>query len=313
MTELIRQVDRCQRLLGDHLAAAVGVFGSAALGVIDLPPLTAAGRIAPAQIRAAATVFWCMNVEGAGLPAVVDALADALWDGRIQLPLGNAATRLMDYRRERDQHRFTAGERRAIYDRLFGAPTGFPEQWMALVGGLSELGRAPADVGTGELTARISVTALELAQGLSDRAVGIVAFAGREIVAHVQAALDLLRDPELSRALGGGGIWQIVRLHAPALLGRAVDPTPHIERAQAGLAILEWIAARAVGLEAGALAIGRAEPVVRAADTWRAARAVPLPAGALPAPVESVPGAGGSLPAPAVSAPGAGSAPEAPA
>jgi hypothetical protein len=283
MTDLIRQVDRCQRLLGDHLAAAIQVFGSGVLGVIDLPPLTTAGRIAPAQLRAAATLFWCMCVEAAGLPALVDALADALWDGRLQLPIGGAGTRLMDYRRERDHHRFTADERRAIYDRLFGASTGFPEQWMALVNGLSELGRAPVDVGTGELAARISITALELAQGLSDRAVGIVGFAGREIVAHVQAALDLLRDPELSRALGGGGIWQIIRLQAPALLGRAVDPTPHIDRAQAGMTILEWVAARSSALEAGSLAIGRADPVVRAADTWRAAGAVPVPAGTMPA------------------------------
>ncbi|HET7503910.1 MAG TPA: hypothetical protein VFK02_22970 [Kofleriaceae bacterium] len=270
MTDLIRQVDRCQRLLGDHLAAAVQVFGSAALGVIDLPPLTSAGRIAPAQLRAAATLLWCSCVEAAGLPALVDALVDALWNGRIQLPIGAAGARAMEYRRDRDHHRFTADERRAIYDRLFGAPTGFADHWSALVDGLSALGRAPADVGTGGLVARISVTALELAQGLSDRSVGIVGFAGREIVAHVQAALDLLRDPELARTLGGS-VWQIVRQHAPALLGHAIDPTPHLDRARAGLAILEWLAAHAPALEAGSLAIGRADPVVRAAETWRAA------------------------------------------
>src|ERR1044071_95336 len=114
MTDLIRQVERCQRLLGDHLAAAIQVFGSAALGVIDLPSLTTAGQIAPPQLRAAATLLWCMCVEQAGLPGFVDARADALWDGRMQLPIGDAATRLMEYRRERDHHRFSADERRAI-------------------------------------------------------------------------------------------------------------------------------------------------------------------------------------------------------
>jgi hypothetical protein len=282
MSDLIRQVDRCQRLLGDHLAAAIQVFGSAALGVIDLPPLTATGRIAPAQVRAAATLMWCMCVERAGLPELVDALADALWDGQMQLPIGDATSRVMHYRRERDHHRFTADERRAIYDRLFGSETGFPEHWTTLIDGLSDLGRTPADVGTGGIAARVSITALELAQGLSDRAVGIVGFAGREIVAHIQAAFDLLKDPELSHALGGGGIWQIVRTHAPRLLGRVLDPTVHLDQAKAGLTILEWIAARSAELEAGSLAIGRADPVVRAADTWRAAGAMRVPAGTVP-------------------------------
>lgn len=289
MTDLIRQVDRCQRLLGDHLAAAIQVFGSAALGVIDLPPLTAAGRIAPAQVRAAATLLWCMCIEQAGLPELVDALADALWEGRVQLPIGDATTRVMQYRRERDHHRFTADERRAIYDRLFGAASGFPEQWMAVVDGLSEIGGTPTDVGIGGTAARVSFTALELAQGLSDRAVGIVAFAGREIVAHIQAASDLLRDAELARALGGSGLWHIIRMHAPALLGRALDPTVHVDQAKAGLTILEWIAARSSGLETGSLAIGRADPVVRAADTWRAAGAFQVPAGAEAAPTALVP------------------------
>jgi len=282
MATLIRQLDRCQHLLADHLGAAVQVFGSAALGVIDLPPLVAAGRLAPAQLRAAATLFWCACVEEAGVPGLVDALADAVWDGRMPLVLGDAATRLVDYRRERDHHRFTADERRAIYGQLFGAATGFPAQWLALIDALCELGGAPRDAGTGAIAARIGVAAQALAQGLSDRAVGIVAFAGREIVAHIRAALDLLHDGELARALGGGGAWQIIRLHAPVLLGHAVDPAPHVDQARAGLAILEWLAARAAAIEAGALAIGRGDPVVGAAEAWRAAGALRLP----PAPLE---------------------------
>lgn len=270
MTTLIRQIDRCQHLLADHLAAAIQVFGSAALGVIDLPSLTAPGRVAPPQLRAAATLYWCMCVEDGGLLAFVDALADAVWDGRMQLAIGDGGTHLVQYRRERDEHRFTKDERRAIYDRLFGEATEFPAQWRTLIDGLCELGSMPLDVGAGPVTARIGVTAHALAQSLSDHAIGIVGFAGREIVAHVRAALDLLHDPEISRALGGGGVWQILRLHAQALLGHPVDPTRDIDRAQAGLAILEWIAARSSALEAGSLVVRRGDPVVRAANTWRA-------------------------------------------
>lgn len=271
MTTLSHQLDRCQHLLADHLAAAIQVFGSAALGVIDLPSLVAPGRAAPAQLRVAATLYWCMCVEDAGLPGFVDALADALWDGRLRIPIVDGGTHLSEYRRDRDEHRFTRDERRAIYDRLFGDSTGFPDQWRTLIDGLRELGRMPLDIGAGPLQARINVTAQELAQGLSDRAVGIVAFAGREIVAHVRAAIDLLHDPDLSRALGGGGMWQIIRLHAPAVLGHPIEPARFIDRAQAGLAILEWVAAKAAAIEIGALVIGRADPVVGAANRWYAA------------------------------------------
>jgi hypothetical protein len=268
---LISQVDRCQHLLADHLAAAVQVFGSAALGVIDLPPLSAPGRVAPAQLRAAATMYWCMCVDNAGLLDFVDALADAVWEGRLLLPNGDGATRLAEYRRERDDDRFTKGERRTIYDRLFGGD--FPAQWDSLIDELCELGSMPVELGTGSVMARISVAAQALAQGLSDRAIGIVAFAGREIVGHVRAALQLMRDPEIGGGLGGGGVWQIIRHHAPTLLGHPVSSGTHVERAQAGLTILEWLAARASAIEAGALVVGRADPIVRAAVTWRAAGA----------------------------------------
>ncbi|MBX3160380.1 MAG: hypothetical protein KF773_30730 [Deltaproteobacteria bacterium] len=267
MSDVLRQVERCDRLLGDHLAAAVQVFGAAALGVIDLPPLEAPGRLVRPQLRAAATLFWCAQVEGAGVPEIVDALAEAMWTGRWAVSFGATADRLMRYRRG-GEDRFSRDERKAIYERLFGEGTDFPAHWRALVGDLVEIERAPLDRGIGDVIARVQVTARELAQGLSDRAIGITGFAGREIVAHVREALALLRDPDLARALGGGGAWQIVRQHAPWLLGRPIDPLPALDRAQAGLTLLEWIAARADGLDA--VLIGRADPVVRAASRWRA-------------------------------------------
>jgi hypothetical protein len=271
MTALIRQVDRCQHLLADHLAAAIQVFGSGALGIVDLPSLAAPGRVAPAQLRAAATLYWCMCVEDAGLPGFVDELADAVWDGRVNLPIGDAGSRIAEYRRQREDRRFTRDERSAIYDHLFGDATDFPAQWQAMVDGLCDLATMAADLGTGAVTSRIAIAMQALAQGLSDRAVGIVAFAAREIVAHVRAALALLNDPELARALGGGGVWQIIRLHAPVVLGHALDPGPAIDRAQAGMTILEWVAGKASAIEAGSVAVGRGDPVVRAAITWRAA------------------------------------------
>jgi len=271
MTDVLRQVERCDRLLGDHLAAALQTFGQAALGVIDLPSLAEPGQIARPQLRAAATLFWCAQVEEAGLPAFVDALAEAAWTGRITMTLGPVTDRLVRYHRGRDE-RFSPEERRTIYDRLFGAETGFPGQWDTLVTALGELGNAPLDRGVNDLVTRIQMTAIDLAHGLSDRAIGITGFAGREIVAHIRAALDLLRDPDLARAFGATGPWQVIRQSASWLLGRAIDPLPFLDRAQSGLLILEWIAARAATLDGSALLVGRDDPVVRAASRWRAAR-----------------------------------------
>ena len=69
----------------------------------------------------------------------------------------------------------------------------------------------------------------------------------------MRAALSLLHDPELARALGGGGVWQIVQLHAPEVLGHSLASSAAIDRAQTGLAIIEWIAARTSAIEAGSL------------------------------------------------------------
>ncbi|MFT3696816.1 MAG: hypothetical protein QM831_26985 [Kofleriaceae bacterium] len=270
MASLVHQLDRCQHLLADHLSAAIQVFGSAALGVIDLPSLVSPGQLAPPQVRAASTLYWCKCVEEAGLPEFVDALADALWTGRLPLNVGDAGSRLASYRRVDD--RFSADERHAIYDRLFDGA--FDEQWRALIDALCELGAMAQDLGTGPQTARIAAAAQVVAQGLSDRAVGIVGFAGREIVDHVRAAIDLLHDPELARALGGGGIWQIIRLHAPIVLGHPIDPAGPLARAESGQKIIEWLAARSGVIDAGALRVGRGDPVLRAAAEWQAAGAV---------------------------------------
>jgi hypothetical protein len=274
-TEL--EVERCERLLGDHLLAALQRFGGAALGVIDLPPIAANGSLVPAQIRAAATLFWAMNVEAAGIPGFVDALAQGLVEGRLLLPLTGGADKLMAYWRERTE-RFSAEERIALYRRLFGGPGQLGDAFLPK---LDELARLIAEVRRSErgerraLTARANVVARDLAALLSDRSVGITGFAAREIIAHVRAALALLRDPDIAVTLGGVGIWQAIRAHSGSIMGRAIDPTPHVDRARAGLAILEWLADSAPALEGGEARIEGERRLIDAAEMWRSATGAP--------------------------------------
>src|SRR5438128_1371966 len=87
-----------ERLLALHLAAAVQRFGGAALGVVDLPPLTD-GPLDPAQLRVGAALYWCMAVEQAGLLAAVEKLAADFRTGGVDLAQGATAERLLAFAR----------------------------------------------------------------------------------------------------------------------------------------------------------------------------------------------------------------------
>lgn len=263
---------RAQRLLDTHLEAAVRRFGPNALGVIDLPPLSGA-PLDGDQVRVAATLLWAREVEAAGLPGFVEALAEGLVRGTLLLPLTTGGDRLMRYWRGRGE-RFTADERQAIYTRLFGDPaaTGagaadFAAAFDGWLRWLSHLGRLPQNLDTTHARARAQAAGRAVAQLLSDRAVGMAAFAARDIVANVREAIDILRDPDIATVLGGSP-WQILRMHAPQVLGRRVDPDRHLARAEAGQLLLSWLADHAAALTGAAIAIARDDSVVAAAERW---------------------------------------------
>ena len=267
-------LDRADALLARHLTAALARFGAPALGVIDLPPLPVGTGLSADQIRAAATLYWLSEIEEAGLPAFVEALAEVVFDGRLPLPLTTGAGRLMEYHRGRHE-RFDAGERRALYARLFGDGDGtgtFGPSMRSLCRLLSELGRAPRDQGTATLGARINVVARDLAEWLSAHGTGISGFAAREIVADVREALAILRDPDLVHALGGVGIpvFTLIQMNAAQVLRREIHPRPHLDRATAGLTVLAWLADSAAMLEEGRATVRPEDPLVGAAETWLA-------------------------------------------
>lgn len=267
---LAADLDRCERLLAFHLNEAIARFGAAALGVLDLPPITG-GALSAAQLRVAAVLLWAKHVDLAGLLAFMDALAEGVTRGTLPLPLGGAARRLVDWHRGREE-RFGADERQGLFERTFG-PDGEPVtnpiagQLEALVSAFVDLAHAPVGRSTQHFQARINVIARDLAGMLSDRAVGMAAWAARDLVGQIRTALDILRDKEVAAALGGSP-WTIVRDYAPDLLGRSVDPTPHLALASAGLRIVTWLAESAAALEQGTARVTPDDPVVSAALSW---------------------------------------------
>lgn len=266
----------CDRLLAAHLADVERGFGPSGLGVIDLPPLHS-GALVGGQIRVVATLYWARELEQAGVLPFVEALADAVVTGTWLAPLGAAIHPLIALRRRRDQ-RFTRPERQALFDRIFGGPgsgIGFDESLKALADALSAIGREPADQGIAHLQARAAEAARMVGAAASAGGVGIAAFAARDIVDQIRSALGILQHPDVVRALGGGGPWQILARHAPMALGRTPDVTRSLARARAGLSLIEWVAREADGLERGRPRLARNTPVIAAAEAWLASTGGP--------------------------------------
>jgi hypothetical protein len=274
----------CEHLLDQHLSAVERVFGGHGLGVIDLPALGPEPIVA-AQLRVAAALLWCRELELVGLLPLVEALAEALARGELALPLGRALQRLVPFWKERDE-RLSAPERHAIYRRVFegssdeAGPLSPPSsrsavradaELEALVDTLLALGRSARDEEPSGLRAQLALRARELGYLLSERAVGIAAFAARDIVAQIQQALELLREPELGQVLGGGDPWTLLARWGPRLLGRAPNVSSHFARAEAGRTLLGWIADNAARLDGAARRVERAHELVHAAERWRGA------------------------------------------
>jgi hypothetical protein len=130
---------RCQALLAAHLGEALSRLGAGAIESIDLPPL-GPEAVQPAQLRVAAALYFCREMERAGLPVIVEALAERLARGSIALDLEPAtAERLGRYHAARHE-RFARAERLALYERVLD--TSAESAMSALVIALSDIGRA---------------------------------------------------------------------------------------------------------------------------------------------------------------------------
>lgn len=253
-------VDGSERLLALHLSAAVRRFGTAVLGLVDLPAIEQA-RPSRAELGVAAVLLWARHVDEAGLLDVVDALAEGVVRGTLPLPVqGPAVRKLVQWRRRPD--RFVVEERHALYERVIGE---LDARIADLVEVLVAIGRSGRSDSIGHLQVRAGVIGHELAAELTARATGIAAFAARDIVQQVRDALAVLTDTDVAQALGGGSPWTLVARHAPRLVHRPVNTARAVARAMAGRELVEWLARNVDHLVAGTVMPTAGDPVVRAA------------------------------------------------
>ena len=230
-----------ERLSALYLHAAVRRLGAGALGIIDLPPLSE-GRLEPGQLRVGATLYWCAQIERAGLLTAAEQLARRVRSG---LPIGpTALARWNRFLRSREDH-FTPEERQHLYTRLFDAT--FDEAFSRF-GELLDAAAGDRHIDVHTRT-RVSLVAQEVGQLVSGRAVGIAGFAAREILVDLRAAWGLFQDRELQALLGVTTGWEAVRV----VSGRAgtVPPDRANLLAESGRSMLAWIADNAESLASG--------------------------------------------------------------
>ncbi|MDD9931998.1 MAG: hypothetical protein OXT09_00265 [Myxococcales bacterium] len=270
----IHQLGACQDLLAEHRLALANTYGSAGLDLIALPPLRG-GALVPAQLRAAAVMYWAMEVERAGILPFVEALVSHVVRGRWLLQISSGMGAIMGFHRDRREH-FDVGQRAELYSRLFGGAGssdlnhGFEGAMRTLATTLADIGRQALRESTLHLQVRASIQARQLAGLLGARAGGVVGFAAQDIVGRVAQARDVLRQRDVALALGGGGPLQLVRRHARAVLGRPVAVDRHLRRAEAGHRVLRWVADSARSLDGGTVAVDRGDAVVHSAEAWLA-------------------------------------------
>ena len=249
----------CEAALAAYEHEAVARFGTAALGVIDMPDLRAGDGPSPEQVRVASVLLWIRELEGTGLVAFVDRLAEP--SQQMTFPFSTQAVRLLHGYRQHARHSPSMAERHAWYQLVFSAP--FPAMFETLVDRLVAWNREPRQAKpptTGLHTARQA-----LAQQLSQRVQGAVQYGVDGTLRRISYALRVLRHPDVRQALGAGGTFDLIQRHAPRVLGRAMAPsTAAIARAASGATLVAWVA--------GGGPLATQNPVLSAAEVWVAHR-----------------------------------------
>jgi hypothetical protein len=270
---ILLELGTCQDYISRYGSAALQEFGPRVLNVIDLPIL-APERIQTEQIHLAAVMFWLMEIEKTALLQFVERLAERAIKGNLRLPITNSGSKLLVYYRNRNT-RFTRQERMSFYNRMFkqsipfDSNQNFYNSFTRLIKVLSDIGRKEVDQPMRSYVVRLGVIARELLHFLAKRTQGIAGYAAKEIVTHVKQAREILQDPEIRLTFGNRTMWEIIRIHAKAILGHDVNPYPCLNSAKAGLTILSWLGEHASNIQQGKIFLSKSSPVISAAEVLR--------------------------------------------
>jgi hypothetical protein len=220
------------------------------LADIELPPAMGGTAEEQARLRAVAPLYLASELESTRLVPAVEMLAGLAVSGGLPGDPGPAAQKLLAFRRAA-RDRLTAGERDALFGRLFGKPYGpalagpaagrnhaFEARMIDLCEALSMLETEPG-VGTG---IRVHTAASALSAALLPPSGGATEFAARDCLETLRDALEILKAPRVQAMFGARGVWAAVREVARRYLGEQTDIVSRVARGRAGTTILAWLA-----------------------------------------------------------------------
>lgn len=227
---------------------------------INLPDLDEATdvEIVRENLHAVQAIYFAYMLEEMRLPQVVERIVELFRAGLLPLGRGKAGDYLFNYYKKSGE-RITEGERRDLYMRVFGAPSGDPtinqpnrefnELWLRFVSAVSSFARQltvdrllRSNVPVSVSQEQVRKAGRDLAANLSLHGYGIAYFAATELQAMILEFRDKLSDPEIRGAFGARDMWQVVDQVNANYLGGTRNTHRYRTQARAGAVIIRWLA-----------------------------------------------------------------------
>ena len=231
-------------------------------------------------------LYFAHMIEETRMFQVVERIVELFRAGLVPVSRGKAGDFLFSYFRKAAE-RITEGERRDLYQRLFGAPGGpsfkdepnreFNELWLRFMSSVSSFARQSTverllrgSVPLSVSQEQVRKAARDLGANLSRNGYGIAYFAATELQQTIIEFRDLLQDPELRSAFGARDMWQVIDMVNVNYLGGARNTHRYRTQAKAGAVVIRWIAnnaSRLTNISGDVISVEQlANPQLRAAN-----------------------------------------------
>ena len=245
------------------------------------------GDIVAENLRAVQAISFAYQLESMRAFEVVDRLVELFQRGQLPLGTGKAGSLLKRYASA--AARLSAPQRRLLYARALGvagdtadtAQTNheFPSLWLRFMAGVALLDRRQDASSVSPRPRVLSALAWRAARALAANASARGAGLSGP-VEHLCEVANLLRAvlqaPEIRKAIGARDMWQVIDKVSAAYLGGARNVARHRKLAEAGSAILEWVAKQADALAEPTPPTPFPDPaLLDAVQAWLAGRGEP--------------------------------------
>jgi hypothetical protein len=194
------------------------------------------------NLYAVQALYFAWQLEQMRTFEVVDRIAALYRQGLLPLGPGSAGETLRR-RTASVTERLAERERAVLYARALGVPGGdadeaepnreFESLWLRFLASVALHAR--------DDPARVQGAAWTLAANASVHGAGLGAAVGR-LATDVDDMMSVLCAPEVAQAYGVGDLWQVIDQVNTQEFGGAVNTIRYRTRAQAGSAVLEWLA-----------------------------------------------------------------------